>query len=405
MYKYKYLKYKKKYIELKNNMNGNGIIRWAFDEVKFNTNTDETVKGTMSNGFFNECNIDNINNNDYCNKDETYIGNIKGTWIGEYKNDYDYEGKYYKDDTKSIPIDVNKIGMWQDDQKIYYGIYNNNINNINQYEKKDNDQFCSRFQWYGSESYLDVIIPKQDTDTDKKIKILFNANFNKDKGWEFSQGYGDGFCGIYAFFLGFSKISKKTITFPTINIDDNDSVKNTKTNTFIIEYIEPLFKEIFDNMQSDICVDDIGIEITIQTRTAENTNDICNNIPNNEIDAYHNKVIFINKNNISDNINCINYAIHNNIIGTIGCNIFNYISKLYNVNIIILSINAKTQFNIICYSQPSIDITNTQYSQNARINILLKYNTIIIYIANDHYFVFDNEKTIEKFNFLIQFIK
>ena len=53
--------------------------------------------------------------------------------------------------------------------KIYYGIYNNNINNINQYEKKDNDQFCSRFQWYGSESYLDVIIPKQDTDTDKKI--------------------------------------------------------------------------------------------------------------------------------------------------------------------------------------------------------------------------------------------
>ena len=64
------------------------------------------------------------------------------------------------------------------------------------------------------------------------------------------------------------------------------------------------------------------------------------------------------------------------------------------------------KFISVFFSPDNIDITDEKkHSKKYKKRILLKYNTIIIYQRNNHYYILDNEKTIEKYNFLKKFIK
>ena len=314
MYKNKYLKYKKKYLELKNNMVGNGHGIWEFDEIKFLPFKDDYKKDDI---IEEEGTMFDIKFTDYNIKHKS-IGNITGRWKGRYISDDTYKGQYTEDGESWK--ETNEIGMWSDNNKTYYGIYNNNnVKNINVYEPKDGDNFTSRFIWYDIESYLKKIILNNNPNI-IKIKKYLNENFETDKGWEISEGYGDGYCSIYAFFLGLAKISKESINFPKITINSKVGKKD-KTKIFVENYIKPLFDKIIDCYKTKIV--DVEIQITLNNTNSDVFYNRLKNMEDDDDDP-NNKIltIFNNNENIDKIKEVINHAINKEQILSIGYSIF-----------------------------------------------------------------------------------
>ena len=350
MNKEKYLKYKKKYLQLKNNIEGGQHVKISFDETKCE-NDGESIRCSLKGPKINEKRYKDIN----------------GTWIGDYNAETYYEGAFISDEEKE-PKQVNKYGFWEG--KDYYGILDDE--NLSQYtllvyNKKTNQQYGDRFKWFDADSYIHYKF-----NNNNKIKDFFNRTSN----WEFSNGYGDGFCSLYAFFLLYNKIGNIQIEFPIIQGNevsketDIDLLKKEKTTIFVKVYLIPLFTNIFNS----------GIK---------ESNEI-------EIDINTERKKFFDS-----RLQTILFQILNLNIRYISDDIFLYLSVIFNVNIIFIPfLKEEDKFNPpILYSEGNLIMGNARMDTVRK--QLLKFDNYIILLYDGHYYPIDNPSDIVKYETLL----
>ena len=396
MYKKKYLKYKKKYLELKENMVGNGHSIYQLDsEPGFWKHTDTKKWTGEMKGQFIKDTSDTIT--------APMPLEFDGVWNGSY-TDYnevdEFKGTYTKKG-ENTEIKINKIGVWDNRDLTYYGIYNDKVKkSINNYIKKNNDHFSSRFKWYTYDSYLQEVIHNKN-----EYLQTFNDNFGIYNGWRFAQGYGDGLCSMYAFLLGIEKISKINYNYPTI-MDNDENEKNIKTNLFATETILPIFEEIFDNYKNHVMKNkskDVTINITLNSGKI-NKPDVTKYDNIIEKNGKYELNIFNkcdNDKKLKNDKDALEYCIVNNFILSIDDNIYHYLSIINNINILVFRISFMVidpRFYFCENKEHGYKYSNRSLKEKEI--IFLRRYTMIIYTDGDHYYVMDNNNDITKYKFL-----
>jgi hypothetical protein len=353
----KYLKYKKKYLQLKNDIDGGQHVKISFSSIECN----ENYENDMNNESYIKCSLKEPKIGTDVYKD------INGSWYGDYSIFSEYSGNFLKDD--EYILHVNNYGFW--DGNDYYGITGDNgdvSQNVNlTYHEQTNQEYGDRFRWFDATSYIGYKF-KNNEEAIKKI-------FNDEHNWEFSNGYGDGFCSLYAFFLLHNKISKDEIIFPIIEENEFNTkikfneLKIKKTKIFADEYLIPLFNEIYNlNMEKNI-----------------------------ELTTKNNKTYYLWSKNLQHSLD----NFHNLNIQYISDDIFLYLSLIYNVNIIFIPfVKEEDKFNPpMLYSEGKLIMADGRMDTIRK--ILLKFNNYIILLYDNHYYPIDNQNDIIKYQTLL----
>ena len=351
-YEKKYLKYKQKYLELKNKNKGGTHINWEYEEIKgdWNKPINDEWDGEMKNVKYS----DQLNN-------EKYYEKIDGKWKGKYKDEnYDIYNESKDNDKK-----INKYGIW-DNQK-YYGVDNNNKTKIT----IDNDN-ATIFKWHKLYDFI------QDGHINEKLKNNF------DNSWLISYGFNDSFGCIYSFLLYISLTIDTTIVFPKDN--------KLEKQEFLTDVIKPLFFKIIDYYEINYFKNNSlkkkfqDVDITLKKLdNSKETFKLCGeNIKENYL------ALQICRDKI-DNIEYDEYSL-------INSDILNNFSVIFNINILFFY-----QDNYLLFT-PEKNIIKNKIDKESK-KELLKRDTVVIIHDNSKYFVLFNNDDIVKYETLKKIFK
>ena len=437
MYKLKYLKYKTKYLELKNNNNkeyyNEKLV--CIDNYGGMENSGNWRNSTRVNNSGRERNSGRVDRKQYPQKGKieepliknkesnmeykmTYSGNWKITDDGGWNDDKtiftglficNYKNIYTNDnDNKTF---IGKwYGTWNENNTNFNGVFDGKI--INNNNNKTTDVIYNG-EWYGKWNNDNTIyngeivtIPKPNYDYKNLIDSIMTGNDNigddnnyfifytmsvfiikysffkifdnylNIKEWYISRVPNDIYSPIYCYTLIYNKIFNKNIKFPNYSSLEYNLELDSLKEYEIWNFVE----EIYNNLYN------MGIKDIIFEYSVVNGSIIQIGLKNNLWNFMEKYIDSVKKKYTLVNMNIEN--------------IFFNLAIIHNINIILLNI---TNEKIIIYDSFSPEnnlislIKNTQ-DYTLAFTILHKYNNAIIFHNNDNYYPIynKNNKTIEE---------
>ena len=364
-YKIKYIKYKNKYLNLKNNIKGGLSSEAKYTGVwidgKWNDSHTEYIGKYILN-HINSHIFDGIWNGEWNSDQNEYTGEFKGVCTVDnkkYKDCY-FRGKWF--------------GDWEN--KSFTGIYYNNLNLGMEYNIANDKEnlYKHNFNWFTLNSYISNFYYND--------QFFLNTYFS-DSGWYISDGIENGYCAIYAVYISLHANNiLTTIIFPKKT--NNDSLNKANEKKWYDEYTITLFVNII-NKYKELCITNECPSIDTLYYIGETQSPPLN--------LWSEQDILREKENM-----------YISGIGTIGEEIYYYIAAIYDINIITIS---SLSVNIYLYDGLVYDQFNND--DKYKKNILNKFNkktNIFIFVPSPyaHYYTLYNINKQTEINTIIQLI-